>query len=133
VERHSRDVVLFPLPEGVTAQPVRPALTAAVLRLPEQLRRFLIWDHGREMAEHLRFSVDSGVQVYFCDPRSPWRRGTNENPSGLLRQYLPRNGDLRRFDQAALDAIAAERNGRPRQPSASRHPHRHSRRRCPDP
>jgi IS30 family transposase len=115
VERRSRYVLLFPLPDGFTAERMRPALTAAVLRLPEQLRRSLTWDHGREMAEHLQFTVDSGVQVFFCDPRSPWQRGTNENTNGLLRQYLPRSGDLRRFDQAALDAIAAELNGRPRQ------------------
>jgi IS30 family transposase len=115
VERHSRYVVLFPLPEGLTAQQVRPALTAAVLRLPQQLRRSLTWDQGREMAEHVQFTVDSGVQVYFCDPRSPWQRGTNENTNGLLRQYLPKGADLRQLDQAALDAIAAELNGRPRQ------------------
>jgi IS30 family transposase len=115
VERHSRYVVLFPLPEGFTAQRMRPALTAAVLQLPQQLRRSLTWDHGKEMAEHLQFTIDSGVQVYFCDPRSPWQRGTNENTNGLLRQYLPKGGDLRQFDQAALDAIAAELNGRPRQ------------------
>ena len=115
VERHSRYVLLFPLPEGLTAQQVRPALTAAVLRLPQQLRRSLTWDHGREMAEHLQFTIDSGVQVFFCDPRSPWQRGTNENTNGLLRQYLPKSGDLRQLDQAALEAIAAELNGRPRQ------------------
>ena len=115
VERHSRYVLLFPLPEGVTAQQVRPALTAAVLRLPEQLRRSLTWDQGREMAEHLQFTIDSGVQVYFCDPRSPWQRGTNENTNGLLRQYLAKGTDLRQLDQAALDAIAVELNGRPRQ------------------
>ena len=115
VERHSRYVLLFSLPEGVTAHQVRPALTAAVLRLPEQLRRSLTWDHGREMAEHLQFTIDSGVQVFFCDPRSPWQRGTNENTNGLLRQYLPKGADLRRLDEAALDAIAAELNGRPRQ------------------
>jgi IS30 family transposase len=102
VERHSRYVLLFPLPEGVTAQQVRPALTAAVLQLPQQLRRSLTWDHGREMAEHLQFTVESGVQVFFCDPRSPWQRGTNENTNGLLRQYLPKSSDLRGFDQAAL-------------------------------
>jgi IS30 family transposase len=107
-------VLLFPLPEGVTAHQVRPALTTAVLRLPQQLRRSLTWDHGREMAEHLQFTIDAGVQVYFCDPRSPWQRGTNENSNGLLRQYLPKGEDLRQFDQAALDTIAAELNGRPR-------------------
>jgi transposase, IS30 family len=115
VERHSRYVLLFPLPDGFTAERMRPVLTAAVLRLPEQLRRSLTWDHGKEMAEHLQFTIDSGVQVYFCDPRSPWQRGTNENTNGLLRQYLPKGGDLRQFDQATLDAIAAELNGRPRQ------------------
>jgi IS30 family transposase len=115
VERRSRYVLLFSLPDGVSAQQVRPAPTSAVLGLPQQLRRSLPWDHGREMAGHLRFTIDSGVQVYFCDPRSPWQRGTNENTNGLLRQYLPQNADLRKFDQAALDAIAAELNGRPRQ------------------
>jgi IS30 family transposase len=115
VERRSRYVVLFPLPEGFTAERMRPALTAAVLQLPEQLRRSLTWDHGKEMAEHTQFTIDSGVQVYFCDPRSPWQRGTNENTNGLLRQYLPKGGDLRQFDQAELDTIAAELNGRPRQ------------------
>jgi transposase, IS30 family len=100
---------------GVTAHQVRPALTTAVLGLPEQLRRSLTWDHGREMAEHTQFTIDSGVRVYFCDPRSPWQRGTNENTNGLLRQYLPKGADLGQLDQAALDAIAAERNGRPRQ------------------
>ena len=115
VERHSRYVLLFPLADGLTAERMRPALTAAVLRLPQQLRRSLTWDQGREMAEHLQFTIDSGVQVYFCDPRSPWQRGTNENTNGLLRQYLPKGADLRQFDQAALDAIAAELNGRPRQ------------------
>jgi transposase, IS30 family len=115
VERHGRYVLLFPLPDGCTAERMRPALTASVLRLPQPLRRSLTWDHGREMAEHIQFTVDSGVQVCFCDPRSPWQRGTNENTNGLLRQYLPRSADLRQFDQAALDAIAAELNGRPRQ------------------
>jgi IS30 family transposase len=103
------------LADGLTAERVRPALTAAILRLPQPLRRSLTWDHGREMAEQVQFTVDSGVQVFFCDPRSPWQRGTNENTNGLLRQYLARGADLRRFDQAALEAIAAELNGRPRQ------------------
>jgi IS30 family transposase len=133
VERRSRYVLLFPLADGLTAERVRPALTAAVLRLPQPLRRSLTWDQGREMAEHLQFTIDSGVQVFFCDPRSPWQRGTNENTNGLLRQYLARGADLRRFDQAALEAIAAELNGRPRQTLGFRHPHRHSRRRCANP
>ena len=133
VERHSRYLLLFGLPDGFTAERMRPALTAAVLRLPEQLHRSLTWDQGREMAEHAQFTVDSGVQVYFCDPRSPWQRGTNENTNGLLRQYLARGADLRQLDQATLDAIAAEFNGRPRQTLGFRHPHRSWRRRCADP
>jgi IS30 family transposase len=115
VERASRYLTLVALPEGYRAEQVRPALAAAVARLPEQLRRSLTWDQGKEMAEHARFTVDTGVQVYFCDPRSPWQRGSNENTNGLLRQYLPRGADLGQLDQPALDAIAAELNGRPRQ------------------
>jgi IS30 family transposase len=115
VERASRYLTLVALPDGYKAEQVRPALAAAVARLPEQLRRSLTWDQGKEMAEHTKFTVDTGVQVYFCDPRSPWQRGSNENTNGLLRQYLPRGADLRQLDQVALDAIAAELNGRPRQ------------------
>jgi IS30 family transposase len=115
VERASRYLTLVALPDGYKAEQVRPALAAAVARLPEQLRRSLTWDQGKEMAEHTQFTVDTGVQVYFCDPRSPWQRGSNENTNGLLRQYLPKGADLRQFDQATLDAIAAELNGRPRQ------------------
>jgi IS30 family transposase len=115
VERASRYVTLVALPDGYKAEQVRPALAAAVTRLPEQLRRSLTWDQGKEMAEHTRFTVDTGLAVYFCDPRSPWQRGSNENPNGLLRQYLPKNADLRQVTQDRLDAIAAELNGRPRQ------------------
>ncbi len=115
VERASRYLTLVALPDGYKAEQVRPALAAAVARLPEQLRRSLTWDQGKEMAEHTQFTVDTGVQVYFCDPRSPWQRGSNENTNGLLRQYLPRGADLGQLDQADLDAIAAELNGRPRQ------------------
>ena len=115
VERASRYLTLVALPDGYKAEQVRPALAAAVARLPEQLRRSLTWDQGKEMAEHARFSVDTGVQVYFCDPRSPWQRGSNENTNGLLRQDLSRSADLRQLDQVALDAIAAELNSRPRQ------------------
>jgi IS30 family transposase len=116
VERASRYRMLVALPDGDKAEQVRPALAAAVARLPEQLRRSLTWDQGKEMAEHTKFTVDTGVQVYFCDPRSPWQRGSNENTNGLLRHYLSRGADLRQLDQAGLDAIAAELNGRPRQP-----------------
>ena len=133
VERASRYLTLVALAEGYKAEQVRPALAAGVARLPEQLRRSLTWDQGKEMAEHARFTVDTGVQVSFCDPRSPWQRGSNENTNGLLRQYLPKSSDLGQLDQADLDAIAAELNGRPRQTLGFKTPHRHSRRRCPDP
>jgi IS30 family transposase len=115
VERTSRSVMLVALPTGWRAEQVRPALTAAVGRLPRRLCRSLTWDQGKEMAEHVQFTADSGVPVYFCDRRSPWQRASNENANGLLRQYLPKGADLRRFSQAALDRIVAERNGRPRQ------------------
>ena len=91
------------------------ALAAAITTLPRQLTRSLTWDQGHEMAEHARFSVDTGIAVYFCDPNSPWQRGSNENTNGLLRQYLPRTVNMRDYHQADFDAIAAELNGRPRQ------------------
>jgi IS30 family transposase len=101
---------------------MREALAGAITRLPEQLRRSLTWDHGKEMSEHVRFTVDTGVQVYLCDPRSPWQRGTNGNTNGLLRQYLPQGADLKPFTQADLDAVAAELNGRPRETPGWRTP-----------
>ncbi len=115
VERRTRYVMLVALPQGQSAEHVRGALAERVLTLPEQLRRSLTWDRGKEMAEHVRFTIDTGVAVYFCDPRSPWQRGSNENTNGLLRQYFPKGTDLSVHDQAHLDAVARELNGRPRQ------------------
>jgi IS30 family transposase len=115
VERKSRFVMLVALPHGNTAEVVADALVDRVSALPQLLQRSLTWDQGKEMAQHARFSVATGVPVYFCDPRSPWQRGSNENTNGLLRQYLPKRSDLRAHTQADLDAIAAELNGRPRQ------------------
>jgi IS30 family transposase len=114
VERHSRYLMLFALADGYKAEQVRPALTQSITQLPGHLRRTLTWDRGREMAEHVEFTVDSGVQVYFCDPHRPWLRGSNENTNGLLRQYLGKSQDLRTLTQADLDLIADEMNGRPR-------------------
>jgi IS30 family transposase len=115
VERKSRFVMLVALPHGHRADTVADALGEWITTLPQQLRRSLTWDQGKEMADHARFSVDTGVTVYFCDPRSPWQRGTNENTNGLLRQYFPRRSDLKVHTQADLDTVAAELNGRPRQ------------------
>jgi len=114
VERTSRFTQLVALPHGYQAEPVRVALMESICSLPAQLRRSLTWDQGKEMAEYARFTVDSGVQVYFCDPRSPWQRGSNENTNGLLRQYFPKRGDLGGVTQEQLDAVAAQLNGRPR-------------------
>jgi IS30 family transposase len=115
VERHSRFVMLVELPNGHSADVVADALARHITALPQQLRRSLTWDQGKEMAAHARFSVATGVPVYFCDPRSPWQRGSNENTNGLLRQYFPKRSDLTPFSQHDLDAVAAELNGRPRQ------------------
>ncbi len=122
VERKSRFVMLIGLPNGHTADVVADALAAKVVELPAQLRRSITWDQGKEMAEHARFSVETGVPVYFCDPRSPWQRGSNENTNGLLRQYFPRRSDLNLHSQADLDAVAAELNDRPRQTLGWRSP-----------
>jgi IS30 family transposase len=114
VERQTRFVMLVNLRAGRLAEDVKDALAVTIRALPDHLRRSLTWDQGKEMAEHVRFTLDTGVQVYFCDPRSPWQRATNENSNGLLRQYFPKGTDLSRYNQARLDEIAAELNGRPR-------------------
>ena len=115
VERWSRYVMLFRLPDGNTSEAVRAALAATVQKLPEHLWKSLTWDQGKEMAQHVEFTVDTGVQVYFCDPKSPWQRGSNENTNGLLRQYFPKGTDMAVLTQADLDEAARSLNGRPRQ------------------
>ena len=115
VERWSRYVMLFALPDGNSAEAVRVALSATVQRLPEHLWESLTWDQGKEMAQHVQFSVDTGVEVFFCDPNSPWQRGTNENTNGLLRQYFPKGTDMSKLTQADLDQAAYSLNTRPRQ------------------
>ena len=129
VERSTRFTMLLHLPPSEDRQPrvkngppvtghggeaVRDAIAAAITTLPEQLRRSLTWDQGAEMAEHTKLRIETGLQVYFCDPQSPWQRGTNENTNGLLRQYFPRGTDLARHSAADLAAVAAALNGRPR-------------------
>ncbi len=115
VERSTRYAMLFALPDGLTAERVRERLTKTVLTLPASLRRSLTWDQGPEMAEHVHFTVDTGVNVFFCDPRSPWQRGSNENTNGLLRQYFPKGQSLAGVTQDELDRVAHQLNGRPRQ------------------
>jgi IS30 family transposase len=116
VERSTRFLMLVGLLDGShKADAVADALAAAVTKLPAHLARSLTWDQGHEMAAHRRFTATTGIQVYFCDPKSPWQRGSNENTHGLLRQYLPRRLDFRTLTQADFDAIALELNERPRQ------------------
>jgi IS30 family transposase len=131
VERTSRFTMLLHLPRmeghsdgvrvkngpalaGHGAQAVRDAIAASITTLPEQLRRSLTWDQGAEMAQHARLRIDTGLQVFFCDPHSPWQRGTNENTNGLLRQYFPKGTDLSNHSADDLDAVAAALNSRPR-------------------
>ncbi len=115
VERSTRYVMLFKLPSGINAESARVGLTQKILTLPDNLRRSLTWDQGREMKDHARFTIDTGVQVYFCDPHSPWQRGSNENTNGLLRQYFPKSKTVAGYTQDDLDHVAAELNGRPRE------------------
>ena len=130
VERSSRFTMLLNLPSieghdspttksspartGAGAAAVRDAIAETITTLPEQLRQSLTWDQGIEMAQHVQLRLDTGLQIYFCDPRSPWQRGTNENTNGLLRQYFPRGTNLARHSADELAAVAAALNGRPR-------------------
>jgi IS30 family transposase len=130
VERSSRFTLLLHLPRleghgaprvhngpalaGHGAEAVRDAIAAAIVTLPSQLRRSLTWDQGAEMAQHAQLRIDTGLAVYFCDPHSPWQRGSNENTNGLLRQYFPKGTDLSRHSRDDLDAVAAALNSRPR-------------------
>ena len=130
VERSTRFTMLLHLPRmgelgqvrikngpplyGHGAEAVREAIASSITTLPEQLRRSLTWDQGPEMAQHAQLRIETGLAIYFCDPRSPWQRGTNENTNGLLRQYFPKGTDLSRHTRDDLDAVAAALNGRPR-------------------
>jgi IS30 family transposase len=114
VERSTRFVLLMKLKDS-TAEEVCKAITKKIKTLPQELRRSVTWDQGNEMALHREFSIATGVDVYFCDPSSPWQRGSNENTNGLLRQYFPKGTDLSVHSQAELNKVARELNGRPRE------------------
>lgn len=114
VERTTRYLKLLHLPDGKEAEKVNDAMKRAVVELPEDMSRTVTWDQGREMPAHVNFTVDTGVQVYFCDPHSPWQRGTNENTNGLLRQYLPKGTDLSVYTAEDLARVERSLNGRPR-------------------
>ena len=116
VERQTRFVILVGLPDGKVSEHVTARLATAMAWLPARLRASLTWDQGPELARHLDFTLATGCPVYFCDPHSPWQRGSNENTNGLLRQYFPKGRtDFSTIGQADLDAVADQLNGRPRQ------------------
>ncbi|HEU0087931.1 MAG TPA: IS30 family transposase [Pseudonocardiaceae bacterium] len=122
VERTSRFVMLVRIPYDRTAERVAALLARKMQTLPEFLRNSITWDQGTEMAAHANFTIKTGIDVYFCDPHSPWQRGSNENTNGLLRQYFPKGTDLSGYTQAELDAVADELNNRPRQTLGWRKP-----------
>ena len=121
VERHTRYVMLVRTPSKDT-KTVVDALIKQAHKLPRELYKSLTWDHGKEIADHERFTLDTGIQVYFCDPQSPWQRGSNENTNGLLRQYFPKGMDLSNVHQNRLNAVARRLNGRPRKTLEYRSP-----------
>lgn len=114
VERSSRYVVLLHLPHGKTALHVEEAMRRAIVGLPKELRRSVTWDRGIEMRTHVNFTVTTDVPIYFCDPHSPWQRGSNENTNGLLRQYIPKGSNLAKFTSEDLLEIQRSLNRRPR-------------------
>jgi transposase, IS30 family len=122
VERTTRFTMLLHLPNGHGAEQVRDAMLAKIHELPDHLWRSLTWDQGIEMARHGEITLAADLPIYFCDPHSPWQRGTNENTNGLLRQYLPKGSHLCHITTQQLDDIAAELNGRPRKTLAWRTP-----------
>ena len=139
MERTTRFTLLLPLPPmighgqearvkngpalaGHGAEAVRDAIARTIITLPAELRRSLTWDQGAEMAQHADLKIDAGVQVYFCDPHSPWQRGSNENTNGLLRQYFPKGTDLSVHSAEAIATVATTLNARPRKTLAWKTP-----------
>ena len=112
--REGKRVHNGPALAGHGAQAVRDAIALSITTLPQQLRKSLTWDQGAEMAQHAQLRTEADLDIYFCDPQSPWQRGTNENTNGLLRQYFPKGTDLSRHSRSDLDAVAAALNSRPR-------------------
>jgi IS30 family transposase len=122
VERSTRFVMLLHLGQDRSAEALCAAMTAKIMTLPEQLRRTLTWDQGSEMTRHAQFNLDTGMAVYFCDPHSPWQRGSNENTNGLLRQYFPKGTDLSVYPADYLDYVALQLNTRPRKRHGYKNP-----------
>jgi transposase, IS30 family len=115
VERSTRYVMLMHLPKGRFPVHVDEAMRRAIRKLPKELFQTITWDQGKEMHRHAKFTVDTGIQIYFCDPHSPWQRGSNENTNGLLRQYMPKGTDLSTLNARDLTRIARSLNDRPRE------------------
>ena len=125
--------MLLHLPDGHGADAVAEAMVAAMSRLPDTLRRTLTWDQGSEMANHVQIAEATGLDIYFCDPHSPWQRGINENTNGLLRQYFPKGTDLSVYQADYLEHVAGKLNSRPRKRSACTPPPKPSTSYCPNP